>query len=58
MKLNNMEVRTAIEKRRLKYWEVAEAMNINPATLSRWLHTELKPEKKKAVMNAINSIKI
>lgn len=58
MKLNNMEVRQAIEKKRLKYYEVAEALNIHNATLSRWLQTEMNPKKKQAVLKAINDIKI
>lgn len=58
MSMNNIEVRTAIERKRLKYFEVAAALNINPATLSRWLQTEMKPEKKKAVLHAIRAIKV
>ena len=58
MQLNNLEVRKAIEKKRLKYFEVAAELEINPATLSRWLQTEMKPEKKKEVMAAIKGIKV
>ena len=58
MQLNNLEVRKAIEKKRLKYFEVAAALDINPATLSRWLQNELSPTRKKEVLNAIRSIKI
>lgn len=58
MTLNNLEVRQAIEKKRLKYFEVAAALNINPATLSRWLQSELTGEKKKEVLQAIHDIKI
>ena len=58
MTLNNMEIRQAIEKKRLKYFEVAAALKINPATLSRWLQCELTPERKKEVLKAIHDIKI
>ena len=58
MQLNNMEIRTAIAKKRLKYFEVAAALDINPATLSRWLQNELSPTRKKEVLNAIRSIKV
>lgn len=55
--MNNIEVRKTIEKSRVKYYEVARALNIDPATLSRWLRFELSPERKKAVLQAIKSIK-
>ena len=58
MTLNNMEVRQAIEKKRLRYYEVAAALNIHYTTFSRWLQAEMKPEQNQAVLNAINDIKI
>lgn len=58
MTLNNMEVRQAIDKKRLKYFEVAAALNINPATLSRWLQCELSPERKREILKVIHDIKI
>lgn len=56
MNLKNLDVRKAIEKKRLKYFEVAAALNIHPATFSRWLQTEMSPEKKSKVMKAIKGI--
>lgn len=58
MTLNNMEVRQAIDKKRLKYFEVAAALHINPATLSRWLQCELSPERKREILKVIHDIKI
>ena len=58
MALNNLEVRQSIERKRLKYFEVAAALGINPATLSRWLQTEMTPERKKEVLKAIKGIKV
>lgn len=58
MLLNNLDVRQAIEKKRLKYYEVARALNIDPATLSRWLQVEMKPEKKALVLKTIKGIKL
>ena len=58
MSLNNMEIRQAIEKKRLRYFEVAQELNINPATLSRWLQNELDPERKRKVLKAIKAIKL
>ena len=58
MKMNNIEVRQLIERKRLKYYEVAECLGINVSTLSRWLQTELTPERKTKVVKAIKSIKV
>ena len=58
MSLCNMDIRKEIEKRRLKYYEVAAALNIDRATLSRWLALEMKPEKKAMIMKAIKGIKL
>lgn len=57
MKLNNIAVRQEIERRRLRYYEVAQALNINPCTLSRWLESDLSKEREKQIMDAIKSIK-
>lgn len=58
MLLNNLEVRKEIENKRLRYFEVARELNINPATFSRWLQNELDPERKAKVMDAIQNIKL
>ena len=57
MQLNNMEIREAIAKKRVRYFEVAAALNITPFTLSHWLQKELTPEKKKEVLKAIRSMR-
>lgn len=54
---NNIEVRQAIEKKRLRYFEVAQELGINPCTFSMWLRVELSPERKAQVLKAIKSIK-
>ena len=56
--MKNMEIRELIEKRRLKFYEVADAMNVHPVTFSRWLQLEMKPEKKAEVIKAIEGIKV
>ena len=58
MTLNNLEIRQAIENRRLKYFEVARQLNINPATFSRWLQNEVDPKRKKEILEAIKAIKL
>jgi DNA-binding LacI/PurR family transcriptional regulator len=57
MNLNNIEIRTAIEKKRLRFYEVADEIGINTCTFSRWLQRELSEEKKKRVLDAIARIK-
>lgn len=57
MIINNLEIRQKIEQRRLKYWEVADAMGIHAGSLSRMLRKELSEEQKQKVMDAIESIK-
>lgn len=57
MLMNNIEVRQKIEKKRLRYYEVAQALGIDACTLSRWLQKELEPKRKSQVLKAIKSIK-
>ena len=58
MNLNNIEVRTAIEKKRLKYFEVAQALGITQHTFSHWMQNELSEERKKKVLKAIKDYKV
>lgn len=57
MNLNNMEIRAQIEKKRLKYYEVADAIGITQNTLSHWLQNEMNPDRKKRVMDAIRKLR-
>ncbi len=57
MNLNNIEIRHAIEKTRLKYYEVAQAVGIDACTLSKWLQKELTEERKARVLDAIHKLK-
>lgn len=57
MVLNNIEVRQAIEKKRMKYYEVAQAIGISSCTLSRWLESDLTPERKERILKAIEEFK-
>jgi len=53
----NLEIREAIEKKRLKHYEVAQSLGISPYTLSVWLRTELSAEQKKKILKAIHDYK-
>lgn len=55
--MNNIEIRQAIVASGLKYWQVAEALNVSDSTLTKWLRKELDPAKKAAVMEAIARLK-
>ena len=56
MRLNNLEIRMMIEKRRLFYWQVARAAGIDPTTLSKWLQQELSQERKERILKAIEEL--
>ena len=57
MALSNTDIRQAIAKKRLKQYEVAQALGISQFTFSHWLQTELPPEKKKEIIRAIKGIR-
>ena len=56
--VHNLEIRKAIEKKRLRYYEVAKACGVNAITFSRWLRYELDDEKKKFILKRIKEIKL
>lgn len=56
MNLNNLEIRQMIERKRLRYYEVARQVGITPVTLSTWMQTELTDERKERVLKAIESL--
>lgn len=58
MKLNNIEVREAIAKKRLTHNEIANALGISQYTFSHWMMNELSDEKKKKVLKAIRQYKV
>lgn len=57
MNASNTEIRQLLDKKRIKYYELAAALKINPCTLSHWLQTELTEERKKKILKAINDFK-
>lgn len=56
--LYNEDIRQAIDKKRLKYYEVADVLGIHPATFTRWLRHEVDPKRKAEILKAIRSIKL
>lgn len=53
----NAEIRELIRKKRLRHYEIAEALGVNEFTFSRWLRNELQDEKKHEIIKAIEQIK-
>ena len=57
MKNFNQEIRNSILKNNLKYWQVAEKLNINDGNFSRLLRKELTKEKKERILEIIKKLK-
>ena len=57
MEKANKEIRELLAKRRIRQFEVAGQLGITEFTFSRWMRTELSPERKAKVESAIEDIK-
>ena len=57
MSMNNLDIRKKLQDKRIRYYELAAALQIHPCTLSHWMATEMSKERKAAVLKAIKSIK-
>ena len=55
--MKNLRIRAEAERQRVKLWEVAAALGITDATLSRRLRTELPPEEQQRILDIIDRIK-
>lgn len=54
--MKNREIRDLIVQRRLKHYEVAEALGVNECTFSKWLRKELPDSKKEHIISVIMEI--
>lgn len=54
--MKNIDIRLAITNKRLRNYEVAAACGVSEFTFSRWLRQELPQEKKKHILNVIESL--
>jgi len=52
----NREIRDLIQNKRIRYWEVAAALNTTDSTLSKKLRRELPNEEKEKIKNIIEQI--
>lgn len=51
--VRNKELREEIKKRNLYMWEVAELVGIHATTFMMWLRTDITPERKARVDEAL-----
>lgn len=54
--MSNQKIRVEIFNRGLRNWQIAKALGIHEATLSRWLREELTPERREKVLAAIEAL--
>lgn len=53
--MQNRLIREALNKNKMKQWELAEVMNINEFSLSRKLRHELPEEEQKRIVSLIEN---
>ena len=56
--MKKAEIERLIRMEGICRWEVAKAIGIHETSLSRWFRTELSEEQAKAVLSAIEKIKM
>ena len=56
MKQKNMDIRLAATGSGVKLWQIAEALGVTDATLSRKLRQELSEKEKEKVLSIIQEI--
>ena len=54
--MKNKEIRDAIARHRVRYYEVAEVLGISECTFSRWMRRELTEDKRELIIDAINKL--
>lgn len=52
----NEDIRKMLKARRIYMWQVAKVLGVSESTLIRWMREELKTEKKKKIIEAIDSL--
>lgn len=57
MQIKNQEIRNCIIKNNLRFWQIADKLNINDGNFSRLLRKELTKEKKEEILNIIEQLK-
>lgn len=57
MQTKNQDIKNFILKNNLKFWQIAEKLNINDGNFSRLLRKELTNEKKDEIFEIVNQLK-
>lgn len=57
MQTKNQEIRNSILTNNLKFWQIAEKLNINDGNFSRLLRKELTKDKKDEILKIIKELK-
>ena len=52
----NIEIREMLRRQRIRHYEVAAVLGISEGTFCKWLRTELPPDKREEVLEAIKKI--
>lgn len=55
--MNNKDIRETIKESGVKYWQIAERMNINDGNFSRKLRRELSQSEKDQITEIIRILK-
>lgn len=55
--MKNLDVRKAIEKNNIKYWQIADKLGITDGNFSRLLRKELEKSDKEVIFNIIKELK-
>ena len=55
--MKNLDLRLELTRSGVRQWELAREVGINEATLSRWLRSELKGERKRRVEAALEKLR-
>lgn len=56
MPRKNEDVRTLAKKKGVSFWQIAQKLDISEWTFTRWLRYDLEPERREAIMTAIDTI--
>ena len=52
----NAEIREILRKKRIRHYEVAEQLGVSEYSFCKWLRSELPPDKREEVLEAIKKI--
>ena len=52
--MKNLEVRIALAKNDMRQWELADALGVSEATITRWMRHEMSDAKQADIIEKIN----